>query len=623
MRKEYWLLGVAGAILIALPLGWISLALLLYLPGFALTTLLKKKFTLVEAAAIPVTVSLIAIPFAAFSSSTMMPHGAAPLLAITVAAISIYHYHRSAEITVDTSDRLALAAGIALFLIVLGAAIRTFHVSDDGLMYVFTHGLDLNFHLSIAQRYLVAPAFPPEDPYLPGYPIAYNWFMHVLFGETSAATGLHIFDGFKALVAVASSLLLMDAYLLARKAFGSGYKPALLAGLVYVATSGLSWVFIVLNWLQGTEFNLFKYLVMEIPGVMVLKYDPTSLYFFLPQTQTFGLIMLIFSLYLALIAVEKKSIALAAGTGLTLAALIFYHLITAFPAFVALGLFFAYMLYKDRTTRMAVVVILPLFIGGIAGLLQYGMFSSSAGSQVKLGQHPDVLLTTLASLGLLIPFAAYEAYRSWKNDGVKLLSILALVCLAMLCTLVMEDTNNTYRFLVYASVPVCLLAGMAFYRFFTSKGRIKKAAAATAILLLLPTTLMVTAYYYTNSVDNLASAADANAIKWITGNTPADAVIFEEPSHFPRVPILSGRDVSYSGEIYTRQYHGVVLQGEMENIMSSDEPMDVHDRLMMYDVDYVLIGNKEWHDPFASTMTDTAYFQMVYDADGVQVYKVL
>lgn len=621
MRREYWLVMVAGALLMALPMGWVSLAPALFLPGFAFATLLKKEFTIAELFAISVTVSLIAIPFAAIAASPVMPHGSAPLLSVISIAIFIYHYMGSAVIKVDMSDRLALLAGVALFFVVLLAAIRTFHITDEGLMYVYTHGLDLNFHLSIAQRYIVSPSFPPEDPYLPGYPIVYNWFMHVLFGETAATTGLNLFDSFKVIVAAASSLMLLDAYLLARKITSNG-TAALFTGLVYVLTSGFAWVFVVQKWLAGAEFDLFKHLVLEVPGVMTLKYDPTSLYFFLPQTQTFGLVLLIFSIYLALIAVERKSALIAAATGITLAALVFYHLITAFPAFVALGLYFAYVLYRDRKASTALIITLPLVIGGIAGIFQYGMFSSSAGSQLAFGQHPDALLTTLASIGLLLPFAAYETYKGWKNDGVKLLAILALACLAMLCTLTMEMTNNTYRFLVYASVPVCILAGAAMYRMFTRKSWLDKAVVVAVLILLVPTTLMVTAFYYTNSVDNLANAGDTKAIRWIAENTPPDAVIFEEPSHFPRVPVLSGRDVSYSGEIYTRQYHGVVLQREMEDIMRSRDPADVHGRLATYGVNYVLIGGKEWHDPFALAMEDAAYFEKVYDAEGVQVYRV-
>jgi hypothetical protein len=102
------------------------------------------------------------------------------------------------------------------------------------------------------------------------------------------------------------------------------------------------------TWLQGREIDVFKAVIYEWKGIMMLKYDTPSLYFFLPQTQTFGLLAMICGIYLYILSIKERSAAMALITGAVLGSMVLYHTITAFPALVALGLTFLYMIYQER-----------------------------------------------------------------------------------------------------------------------------------------------------------------------------------------------------------------------------------------------------------------------------------
>jgi hypothetical protein len=603
-----------------LPAGWPAFALLLFLPGFSLLTLVKRRLTMVELAAIPVTLSIILFPLAVLIMSPVSMHEAPALLGLATAGIATYQYIRGTSIKVERSGALPLLIGAVLFFVVLFVSLKTFRLTDGGMVHGFTHGMDLNFHLSISKRFAVAPHMPPEDPYLPGYYIPYNWFMHVLFGGLSSATGIELLAVFKALVPAASALIFLDAYLLARLAFNG---PAALTGsLLYVLGSGLSWLLVLFHW-NGTRLDLFKCLVYERPGYMNLKYDSTALYFFLPQTQLFGLLAMVFGLYLFALAVKKKSPGISAIAGLSLASLVFFHLINAFPVFIALGLFSVYLIVKERNMRAALVLLLPLLIGGAAVLYQYTLFPVNSGSQVALGQHKDLPVTLLLSLGPLLPFGAYGIYRRLDDDVAKLLAFFALINIAAVSVLVMDLTGNTYRFLTYLSLPVSLFAGWVFARWLVSPKPFKMATVFAVILLMVPSTVLIADFYNNNKVETLATAPEVKAITWLGQNVPLDAIIFEKPTYFVKVPVIAGRDVAYAGQAYTKQYHGVVHQDRMDRILGATDPGSVSKALANDGVDYVFVGRRESKYPYVRALDDGRYFKKVYDEDGVKIYEVL
>ena len=145
-----------------------------------------------------------------------------------------------------------------------------------------------------------------------------------------------------------------------------------------------------------------------------------------------------------------------------------------------------------------------------------------------------------------------------------------------------------------------------------------------AILLIIPSSIII-AVYYNGEPYQQASPDDVSALQWIKDNTPKDAIVFENPSPFPRVSALSGRAVPYTGQ-YMDQFHGVNLQYQMEDIMHMSDPAALKETLSYYNASYVFLGSQEKNSPFAGTLTNTTYFKLVYGdvaTAGTKVYKVL
>ncbi|OPY26161.1 MAG: hypothetical protein A4E28_02619 [Methanocella sp. PtaU1.Bin125] len=627
MKRMAWLLLVAAGAIIALPLGWLSFAMILFAPGFAALSIAKKELTVSELAGLSATLSVLLLPLAVLLSSPISVFYAGLLLGVLTAATGIYHLARDTRLRIDFRDWPVLALAVPVLMIVLLVTMKTFILDDNGLTLATTHASDLNLHLSIAQRFIVSPALPPEDPYLPGYPIVYNWFMHVAMGGITLLSGVRLFDSFKVLVALVSSLIFIDACLLARIAFGD-FKASVVAGVIYVASSGLSWLYMLYTWLQGREIDLFRAVIYEWKGIMVLKYDSPSLYFFLPQTQTFGLLAMISGILLYILSVRERSAALAVITGAVLGSMVLYHTITAFPALVALGLTFLYLIYHERRRLfrpegygLIAIAAVPLVLAGVAAMYQWAILSASAGQQVVPGYQGDVPQTIVMALGPLVPFALYGMYRMKDKLAAVPLLIFAAVNFLFLNILQMPATWNTYRFLVFLGLPVSLFAGLVLSGWLFSGKRWKAVIVVLVILAMVPSTAAIVLFYSDSSYVH-ATPADVKALAWVRDNTPADAIFFEEPTHFVRLPVLTGRDVAYAGNVYTWQYHNVDRQPEMEAILHTTDREQLYAELVKNRVDYVFVGSREAGYPFAVVLNGMDKVRPVYDRDGVRIYQV-
>ena len=349
----------------------------------------------------------------------------------------------------------------------------------DGAFYVQpTHACDGVFHLSIIERYITAPQVPPQEPFLPGYDIVYNWLVFVTIGELVFVTGVGAFPG------------LQDHRGARRRAHlpcglpacGCGLQrrtgAALIAAFVFVASAGLSWAFMLFQQFSGKTPDLFYDLVYNWDGVMSLKYDPVSLFFFLPQPQTFALLLMIAGLYMYYVTCRDRSLGFGVASGLTLATLILFHLMSAFATLIPVGLYFLYVLFRKREAILGkrdftfvAIVAFPLAICLIAGLYQISLLTENAASHVEIGHHPDVYVTMLFALGPLIPFALYGAYRLWRDEGAALLIIFGLANFVFINVLELPRSMDTYRFLDFLSLPLALFAGYAFWEMLKVAGR--------------------------------------------------------------------------------------------------------------------------------------------------------
>ncbi|HEY3273134.1 MAG TPA: hypothetical protein VGJ92_05195 [Methanocella sp.] len=632
VNNAYWLALAVAGVLMALPLSWLSLGLLLFVPGLSAYTLIRKRFRLVELVALSFTLSLVLFALTTLVTMAVGVHGAPVVLGAFAVIVSLYHFSKRKTADLDAKGWQALALAIVIAAIVLLVLLFNTYTFRDGAFYVQpTYACDGVFHLSIIERYITAPQVPPQEPFLPGYDIVYNWLVFVTIGELVFVTGAEVFLAYKFIVALVAGLIFLTAYLLADAVFKGRTRAALIAALVFVAGAGLSWAFMLFQQLSGKTPDLFYDLVYNWDGVMSLKYDPVSLFFFLPQPQTFALLLMIAGLYMYYVTCRDRSPGFGIVSGLTLAALIMFHLMSAFATLIPLGLFFLNLLYTRREAIIGkkdwayvAIVALPLVICFFAGVYQITLLTENAASHVEIGHHPDVYVTMLFALGPLIPFALYGAYRLWREEGAMLLLIFGLANFVFINVLELPRSMDTYRFFDFLSLPMALFAGYAFWEMLKSSTLWKKALAVLVILLIVPSSL-ITAVYYTSPAYQQAPADDVTALQWMKDNTPANAIVFENPSPFPRVSLLSGRVVSYTGQ-YMDQFHGINLQWPMEQIMRTTNSTELHQKLVEYNVSYVFLGSQERGSAFAVPLKDPAYFEIVYGDESSQstkIYRIL
>ncbi len=146
-----------------------------------------------------------------------------------------------------------------------------------------------------------------------------------------------------------------------------------------------------------------------------------------------------------------------------------------------------------------------------------------------------------------------------------------------------------------------------------------------------------------------ASAADVQAMQWLKANTPEDARIlnfpgtdFDNSHEGDWVPVISERDsVYYRWQPFFRGNEASLDEQARLRVFWEDPANPDNAALLAEaDIDYVIVpqivGNRDsfatawrwnqpvaWNFPMQSAVSDAAYLEQVFDADGATVYQVV
>lgn len=597
-----------------------------------------KQIGILEAISYSISLTLVLVPTAATvmyltGVGVAMTGAALGLAVITVSILSFVFRKNSvkppeANRTTDRQSHKLVFLALPILLAVLLALVvsvplsKSPVVSDEGLVMNPTEAGDVNFHLSIIARYVESPHIPPEDPYLPSHYVDYDFFTHVYVGTLSVVTSLSSLTIFKITIPLLFFTLSINIYVLCRRTFNNA--TALIAMILYTVGGGLAWILI----LAQRPSDVFPYLIYQFGDTAAVKYDQTLLYYLLPQPQTFALVILAFAFILWVTLLKDLKARNLLLFGLVLGVLPYYHLITAFPLYVAVGIFVVYK-YARRQVTCAKYHAGALAAGGaIASPLLFLLIGGP--TQVAVAFSTYSLFFIFIVFGLIAVLACTGAYRSLNNEASKPLLIFAFSAVVAMNVVALPLTNNSYRFLVYLWLPVALFASyyistvvarLTAARFSSAKLSLKVLAIVAALMLALPTSYLLWDFYNNESYV-IASPAEVQALQWIKVNTSKNAIFLEAPSTFPRIPLETGRRVVFAGSIYTIQYHGVDLQTEIEALMNERSPESLSLSLTQLNVSYVFVGSREQQYEIATTLRDTNYFQSVYSNPMVTIYKV-
>ena len=630
----------AAGVLLLLPLQAISLPLLFVLPGLSFYVLYKagRQLGILEGISYSISLTLVLLPTTAAllylaNVSVGMTGAAFGLVIITVSVLSFVFQKNSAKLPENdtTGDPLShrwvrlslpILLAVVLALVVSIPLAKSFVASNEGLVMNPTEASDLNFHLSIIARYVESPHVPPEDPYLPSHYITYDFFMHLYVGTLSVVSGVSSLTVFKITIPLLIFALSINIYVLCRKAFNDA--TALIAMLLYTVGGGLAWIFV----LAQKPADVFPYLIYQFGDTAAVKYDQTLLFYLLPQPQAFALVILAFAFVLWVTLLKELKARNLLLLGLTLGLLPYYHLITAFVLWLAVGSYVVYS-YARRKLTSAKYHAAALAVGGAAASPLLFLLSGGP-AQVAVAFSTYSLVFVFIVFGLIAILACEGAYWSRNNEASKPLLFFALSAIVAVNVIALPLTNNSYRFLVYLWLPVAIFASYfvatTIARFKSARLSIAKTSGTLAVIIValvlaLPTSYLLWDFYNEDSYA-LASPAELQALQWAKTNTSKDAVFLEAPSTFPRVPLETGRRVVFAGPIYTIQYHGVNLQPELDALMNERNPAALSLGLLQHNVSYVFVGSREQPYPISTTLKNNTYFQSVYSNPMVTIYEV-
>jgi len=640
LNFPFQLLTAAMGVVLLLPLQFFSLPLLFFLPGLAFFLLYKdaKQTDILETVSYSLSLSLVVIPTAAtfvyFAGVGIALTGAAIGLAIITASISSFFARKEGvkppEVVSEKDKRghkltsLAppLLLALSLALVVSVPLSKSLVVNDEGFVMNPTQASDLNFHLSIIARFNESPHIPPENPYLPAHYIVYDFFMHLFVGTLTILTGISSLTIFKITVPLLFFALSTNIYVLCRRAFNNA--TALIAMILYTLGGGLAWIIIIAE----RPSDLFASLIYRFADAAAIKYDQTLLFYLLPQTQTFALVVLTFAFVLWITLIKELSVRNALIFGLILGILPYFHLITAFSLFFAVAAYVVYEYLRRRRER-AHYHLGALVVGGaIASPLLFLLIGGPNQAEIAFFTFPPFFLFLV--FGLVGIIACFGVYKSLNKETSKPLIFFALCTLVAANVIALPLTTNSYRFLVYLWLPVAIFA--SYYmaavltkpygeHFWSKTKALKILAVLAALCLALPTSVMLWEFY-NGETYVLASSDELQAMQWIKANTSKNAIFLEEPSTFPRIPFETGRRLTFAGELYAIQYNSVDLQQEMNAIMNERSPEVLSLSLQQHNVSYVFIGSHEQQYEIATTVKDPNYFEIVYSNPSVFIYKL-
>jgi len=416
-------------------------------------------------------------------------------------------------------------------------------VAPDGVSSGGSNWSDLGVHLSIAETLNAGANFPPEVPYFAGVPLTYHWFADFHVAILAEAAGLFSVPVMVVQSAVLAGALALIVYSLARRLMRGPHagRVALIAAGLAVFGGGMGYLRFIgdvtagvgspLDLVSSNSYDnqwLTGWPYFRIPSVMgtgLLAHRAT----------TAGLPILIGCVLLLVAGLptarqrlagwrdRPSLIGLAGLMGALLAPFHFFF----FPVFPLLAL--AWVLAGGRmlergAPRNALILLapyalaIPFVIGpalqaGGSGALQVVSLWPSAPRDDGLAAVGFFYLTNLgvpfilALAAVLLPGAPRRAFLAAWLIG------LFLVPNVVQLSVIDFDMNKYFQGMWIA---VALLAAWLIHRW-------PAAAIAAVFALSVPSPLLVATWTATSNLQVL-SHAELTAARWVSLNTPSNAV---------------------------------------------------------------------------------------------------
>ena len=481
-----------------------------------------------------------------------MVFGVAGLLALSV-PIALLRGIRGPTVRTLREAAPALAVAVlAAAVVAVTLGIGIWRVTPDGVSSGGSNWSDLGVHLSIAETLNSGGNFPPDVPYFAGVPLVYHWFADFHAAILAEAAGVFSVPAMVVQSTVLAAALALLVFSLARRLLRgrSARRAAVIAAVIVVFTGGLGWIRLIGDvtvdplasnapqgagdiaylvnhnsydnqWLTGWPY----FRIPSVMGTGLLAHRAT----------TAGLPILVAAILLLVAGLPTKRqrndgwrdrpwlIGLSGLLGALLAPFHFF----LFPVvpLLALAWVVAGGRLLDRDAPRNAVIFLAPYLAAIPFVVAPALQATGSGWLRLVSGWPSapiadgpgaVAFFYLTNLGvpLVLALAALFLPRVPHRGFLAAWLIGLFVIPNFVQVSVIDFDMNKYFQAMW--IAVGLLAAWLVRRW-------PLPAVAAVLLLALPSPLLVATWTATSNLQVL-STSELAAARWVSSNTPADAV---------------------------------------------------------------------------------------------------
>ncbi|MDD5317932.1 MAG: hypothetical protein PHF51_04365 [Candidatus ainarchaeum sp.] len=607
-------------------LGLLYLALT-FAVGWLALSFLGRRMRLVELLALvfPLGFGISAASCFAIVLFLHLPYG---LLVWVVAALALVFFARGRLSWEKTVSRLELAL-IVFALLLAGFNFYRLQLEPTGHSYLASRIAfnDNMLHNAMVSSFAYGDNYPPEEPFLAGFPLHYHFFINFYSGMLLYG-GLGFWESFvfPEIFLLASAIL--GIYAVTNRLAGS--RAASLFAVALLLFNGNLAVISALEKSPGAGPYEIGNIISDMYGGAEKYFGSDELLATMTPLRALvgGLPVFIAGLLLVVIGVglngkadDRRALALA-GMAAGVSPLIHGF---CFPCLGIVGGILILLFARDKARALAWFAVPALLLGGIEFL-----FIFSTGTPKG---YPHFNLFYMAED---IPSAVMVWVRNWSpfiflvlagiglaNYKQKMYYLAPLALFALVNTVQYQpfEIDNQVIFLWYAaSVP---LAALFLGRLWENG----KAGALVALMLLSASMIsgMLVWYYHANTRYEVYSDGEFGFAEWLRGNTPPKSVVLTAIVHTHPASILAGRRMlvgigSYTdgrglNELAGRPVNYHEKEAALKRIYSGAPGADAD--LLGYGVNYVVVSPYELYSDYISInetfFADRARFEKVYD----------
>ncbi len=607
--------------------------LVLFFPGYSLYASLLgrrqnllEKFTFSMILSIPVSCTVgFLVGLLSFSVLPItLSLSILSILGIIFAKLNKTDQEINEEFVFSWTSKILLILFISILLLLVGIPHLLLGApSNSG--YIFQtpwHRRDVFWHIALSEE--IMHGIPPGNPYFAGASIVvYTWFYHLHFAITSLVSGIPILQLFRVLPTIHTLLFALGCFFFVLRGF-QNEKIALAAVFFCTLSNELGWVRFIRDLIFSSSTN-------DPIGLIVLNRGyfgghwhgnvfPLIEYFFTPQPQSVGFILMIAFLYFLQFSLKYRDIRYLGVTGFLLGNLVLTHGLTFIAVCTIMGgLFIAKIVLQRPTSKSKLfpfIAILTVFIISVAIgsviLLPLMVLSPSIILQpfqiytwISLIHIPRII----GIMGIFTLIGLFISFKKRKDFDILLFAwIISIFIVANL--LFIQDPYgqgwDILRFIDFMLVPIGILAGKGFVVFiqeiqirltrFDSFPRITKSTIGITIisLLALSSVLSVIMSIYYSTPDFYVSRDEINAMQWIQENTEDDA-IFICNYDFYEIAVFADRQIVFANPRFMSQYKMDVNDriNDVDAFYTSLDQNQIKEIIQKYDIGYAYVGRME------------------------------